>query len=276
MRSRSAARVYQIASRLWLTAAGVSLLLPARARLGYWLPLHLTVAGAVSTQISGAMQTFACALTATPDPPEAVVWAQFSLMTAGAGLLAFGYPTDHPAMVAAGGACLAAGAAVLGWIVWRAWRRALNRRHSLPVASYGAAVASVLLGAAFGALVGSGAVHGETWLALRRAHMTVNVLGWASLTIAGTLVTLLPTVLRVRMPAWHGGATGLLLAGGLSAAVAGLVSGLGPVVAVGTLAYAGGAAGLAWMVVRAARTPRRWPVPLAAKHLLAGVAWFVA
>ena len=68
MRRRGTNAIYNAASRCWLLAAGVSLVLPASARLGYWLPIHLALAGAVSVAISGNMMTFAATLTATPGP----------------------------------------------------------------------------------------------------------------------------------------------------------------------------------------------------------------
>ena len=66
MRPRVTTAVYQTVARTWLTLAAASLLLPQSARLGIWLPLHLTLAGAVATAISGAMQNFMLALTAAP------------------------------------------------------------------------------------------------------------------------------------------------------------------------------------------------------------------
>jgi len=265
-----------VASRLWLTGAGLALLLPARDRLGIWLPLHMTVAGAVSVAISGAMQGFAAALTATPAPRYGVVMAQFVFVNLGAALIAIGYPSGHSLLVAAGGACFLSGMALLGWMVVRAWKRSLNRRHGLPVAMYGAAVTAVLVGGTLGALIGSRAVHDPAlWANLRHAHMTLNVLGWVSLTIAGTQVTLLPTVLRVRMPSWHGAATALLLAGGVATIAAGLALQRAPVAAAGGAVYATGALGVAWMIGRTMAVPRKWPVPLPAKHLVLASAWFV-
>jgi nitrite reductase (NO-forming) len=275
VRPRAAARLYHVASRAWLTAAGLTLLLPDRDRLGIWLPLHLTLAGAVSVAISGSMQGFASALTATPAPPVWTVIAQWTLVNAGVALIGFGYPSGHPALLAFGGACFLFGMAVLAWMVARAWRRGLNRRHALPMAMYGCALLSILTGGTLGALIGGGAVHDPAlWIALRHAHMTVNVLGWVSLTISGTLVTLLPTVLRIRMPTWHGGATALFLVGGVAMIAGGLGLSSAPVAAVGGVAYALGALGLVWMVGRAITSPRRWPVPVSAKHLVLAVCWF--
>ncbi|HEX9124355.1 MAG TPA: hypothetical protein VF984_13530 [Actinomycetota bacterium] len=276
MRPRASARLYYLAARLWLTAAGLALLLPASARRGIWLPLHLTLAGAVTVSISGAMQNFASALTATPSPPASAVWTQFTLVNVGTATLALGYTGDHPALLEAGGAAFLAGIATLGWMVWRAWSKAVNRRHRVPMAMYGCAVLSLLAGGTIGALIGGGAVKDPVlWLSLRRAHMTVNVLGWVSLTIAGTLVTLLPTVLRVRMPAWEGGSTALVFAGGVAMIAAGLALDSRPVAAVGGVAYAIGAVSLLRLAGRALGAPRRWPVPVSAKHLVAAALWFV-
>jgi nitrite reductase (NO-forming) len=229
----------------------------------------------VSTAIAGAMQNFALTLTAAPAPAAWQVAAQFVGVNLGAAMVALGRPLDRPGLLAAGGTVFVASAALLGWLVLRARRIGLNRRHPLPIAMYATAVASVLVGGTLGAIVGSGGVEGGLWLALRRAHLTVNVLGWASLTIAGTLVTLLPTVLRIRMPAWHGRTTGLALVAGVAAIATGLAVRSTPLAAAGGAAFAVGALGVAWMARVAMRTPRRWPVPVAAKHLLLALAWFV-
>ncbi len=267
--------MYQAAARAWLTAAALSLLLPGSARLGIWLPLHLTLAGAVATAISGAEQNFASALTATPPPQQLIVWTQFVAVSAGAAMVAVGYPAGRSGLVAAGGACFVLAMALLGWFVVRAWRLALNRRHAVPVWMYVGAVACVLVGGTIGAAIGSGAVHDPIlWLGLRSAHMTLNVLGFVSGTIVGTLVTLLPTVLRVQMPSWHGGWTAACLLAGAAAAAAGLALRANVVMAAGGIAYLAGATGLVWLIGRVVSTPRTWPIALAAKHLLAGVVWF--
>jgi nitrite reductase (NO-forming) len=275
MRPRRTTLLYQTASRIWLTLAGLSLLLPADRRLGIWLPLHLALAGSASIAISGAMQNFTLALTATDPPPERWVWAQFSTMNLGVALIALGRPLALPGMVAAGGASFVVGAVILFGIVRRARRRALFERHRLPVRMYELAVVCVIAGAFMGALIGSGAVHDvRTYTALRHAHMTINVLAWVSLTIVATLVTLLPSILRVKMPSWRGAATAWLLGGGAVAIAAGLALDATAVTAVGGLCELAGAAGVAWMVLTVLRSPRRWPIAASALHLVAGVAWF--
>ena len=144
---REGTSAYNVAGRLWLLAATVALLLPAGDRLGWWLPLHLALAGAASVTISGNLMAFASALSAGPSPPLGLVWAQFGLVNAGAALIAVGLPTAHPALVATGGMVFLAAMVVLAIGAGGSWRRGLNRRHRLPVAMYGAAWPPSWLGA---------------------------------------------------------------------------------------------------------------------------------
>jgi nitrite reductase (NO-forming) len=274
VRPRSVVALYQTTARVWLSAAALALLLPVRVRLGLWLPLHLALAGAVSTAISGAMQNFVLSLTATPSPPEPVVRSQFGLLTIGVVAIAVGFPTRTPWLVAAGGIVFVGAIGLLGWILLRAWRLCLHHRHRMPLVAYACAIAAVLVGATLGALMGAGAIEGEWYTHARDAHMTVNVLGWASLTVVGTLITLLPTVLRVRMPPWPGFAVLCLLVGGLLAQLLGWDLEAVPVLALGGVAYAAGAVGVILLVVRVARTERAWAIPAAGFHLMAGVVWF--
>lgn len=275
VRPRSIAELYQVAARVWLTAALASLLLPESERIGIWLPLHLTLAGSATAAICGAMQTFVLAMTATKSPSTFKTILQFTLINTGALLIAFGYPSGRSGLVAAGGAAFVIATLILGDIVRVAWKKALNKRHPLPVAMYAAAVGCLLVGGTLGAMVGAHEVTGTTWVALRGAHLTLNVLGWVSLTIAGTLITLLPTVLRVRMPAWRGRATAWALVGGVVGLALGLALRSSPLLAAGGVVYALGACGIAWMAVRVASTPRKWPVPVSAKHLMCALVWFV-
>jgi nitrite reductase (NO-forming) len=275
VRPRATTALYQTTARVWLTLAALALLLPVRWRLGLWLPLHLALAGAVSTAISGAMQNFMLALTASPDPPGWTVRAQYALLVAGVAAIAVGMPAGAPWLTGTGGAAFTVAMAILAWMLWRAWRRSLHRRHPVPMAAYGAAVVFVLLGGALGALMGARVASGELSVHLRHAHMTVNVLGWAALTVVGTMVTFLPTVLRVRMPPARGWVALVLLVGGLLVQLVGWDLTSTPVLAIGGALYAAGS--LAFLVRMGAvlRVERRWAIPLAAFHLLAGIAWFV-
>ncbi|HJR97404.1 MAG TPA: hypothetical protein VJ979_05810 [Actinomycetota bacterium] len=250
--------------------------MPVSWRLGLWLPLHLALAGAISTAISGAMQNFMLALTSTPAPPERLVRAQFLLVTSGAGLIAVGMPTSTTWVTAVGGIAFIAAMAILGWMLRTAWRRALNRRHPMPIAAYACAISFVLLGAAIGAWLGAGAASGGAYLQLKQAHMTANVLGWASLTVVGTLITLLPTVLRLRMPPWPGRAVLALLVTGLILQLAGRIGPSTWLMALGGATYALGALGMVLLVASVLRAERNWAIPAAAFHMMSAIAWLLA
>ncbi|MGZ5297882.1 MAG: hypothetical protein ACXWEZ_13305, partial [Actinomycetota bacterium] len=91
----------------------------------------------------------------------------------------------------------------------------------------------------------------------------------------GTLVTLLPTTLRVRMPRWRGQVALGLFVGGLLVQLLGWGLDLTPMLAAGGIAYAAGSLSLAWLVISVLRVERHWKVPLAGLHMMAAVVWFV-
>lgn len=275
MKPRSITAVYQTAARVWLTLAGLALLLPPERRLALWLPLHLALAGAIATAISGAMQNFMLALTATPAPPAWTTWTQFGLITAGVAAIAVGMPTSTPRLTGVGGACFVVGMGFLAWMLVRSWRRAIVKRHALPMAFYAAALTFVLIGASLGATIGARLASGEMYLHLRRGHMTMNVLGFASLTVVGTLITLLPTVLRVRMVPWRGRTVLVLLVAGIVLQMVGWDTASTLPLAAGGAVYAAGALGVVTLLVATLRIDRTFRPPVAAWHMVAGVAWFV-
>jgi nitrite reductase (NO-forming) len=232
--------------------------------------------GAVSVAISGAMQNFVAALTATGPTPPGPMWAQFCLTNAGAALIVVGRSEGIEPAVGVGGTAFLLGIGLLGAIVLRARRRALHLRHRVPLGMYEAAILCVLAGGAIGIALGTGAVGAASYLDLRNVHMVLNVLGWVSLTITGTLVTLLPTVLRVRMPAWSGRPTRWLFVAGVAVIATGLALGSTPVAATGGVVFVCAVAGLLTMVRRAISIARTWPVPTSARHLFIALAWFAA
>jgi nitrite reductase (NO-forming) len=126
----------------------------------------------------------------------------------------------------------------------------------------------------------------ERWALLKPAHAWLNLLGFVSLVIAGTLLHLLPTVLGGRIVPR---ASGVLAVGGLAAG-APLVAlgftisgGPGPaadlVARAGALAAITGAAALAWHAIEVLRARGRWTTDhgwhrMASVGLLAATAWF--
>lgn len=101
-------RWFQTASRGWLTLAALSLLLSPAARRGMWLPLHLSLTGAASAAIGGAMPWFVTALTASSEPSTVSFLTRFLTTNMGVTCMAV-------AVLAARDRLLSV--LVLGWVI---------------------------------------------------------------------------------------------------------------------------------------------------------------
>lgn len=104
--------------------------------------------------------------------------------------------------------------------------------------------------------------------------MTINVFGWAGMTIVGTAITLLPTILHVRSPQLRAlRSAPWLMAGGLLVVSIAVTTGQSPLAATGMGSYAAGLALFAAHAKGVLATPRRRRIPTAGFHLLAAIAW---
>jgi nitrite reductase (NO-forming) len=266
---------HHFSARVWAAAALVAALLPANLRLGWWLPLHLALAGAVSQLIVGGQLMFSATLGMARGPSRSTVLGQLALLNVGAAGVAAGRIVAEPWVLALGATSFIAGIAWSGVLVHRMWRASPNRKFAVTATSYRLAVVSILLGAGIGAALGTGAFNDASgYLSHRTIHMELNLFGWAGLTIVGTAVTLLPTVLHVRMAPirplrfvpWAMFGALLVIALGLSLAA--------PVVAAaGAVLLAGALMPVAATVRRVLATPRRRRIPVAGFHLLAALGW---
>jgi nitrite reductase (NO-forming) len=240
-----------------------------------WLAIHLLLLGAVSNAIVIWSAHFTAALLRSPAPArrrgEALRLA--ALNTGALAVVAGG--AAGAAWVGVVGAVLVFGAicAHLAWLI-RRLRAALPGRFAVTVHYYLAAAVALLAGIPVGAwmLVVDDASRAR--LVLFHAH--VNLLGWVTLTVLGTVLTLWPTILRTRI------ADGAVIAArtALPVAIAGLVLlAIGvlawwPVLAVGGLALFAVAAVL---VIRpAAQAGRhRPPASFAAWSIAAAAGWLL-
>ncbi|GAA2358569.1 multicopper oxidase domain-containing protein [Dactylosporangium salmoneum] len=240
-----------------------------------WLAIHLLLLGAVSNAIVIWSAHFTAAVLRVPAPAGRRGDA-IRLAVLNAGILAvLTGATVSPAWVGVGGAAavFAAICAHLHWLFARV-RAALPARFAVTAHYYVAAAVALLAGIPVGAwmLVTDDAARPR--LVLFHAH--VNLLGWVTLTVLGTVLTLWPTVLRTRM------ADGAVAAArtALPVAVAGLVvlaAGVlawWPVLAVGGLALTAVAAAL---VIRPAVQVARHkpPATFAAWSLAAAGGWLL-
>ena len=163
---------------------------------GRWLSVHLFTLGVLTNTVMAMSRHFAATLTRTRDNDAGTpLW----LGNVGTAALVGGRVAQLAWLVAAGAAVVAA-AVALNLRSMRSMRRAaVGARFAFVVRSYEWAHAAFLVGAVLGTLLGLGALPGRWYGAGRLAHMHVNVLGFAGLTLLATLVFFGPTMLRARI-----------------------------------------------------------------------------
>ena len=261
----------------YLAAGGVVLALGDRVTGGRWLALHLVLLGAATNAIVVWSEHFAAALLRTAPVAERAATLRALALNLGIVAVLVGIPTGRTGLAAAGAAL--AGVVVLAHALTLAARiaRALPARLSGTVWFYLAAAAALLAGMGLGLwLAGGAAGSADAYVALRLAHVHLNVLGWVGLAVVGTQFTLWPTVLRTHLvPGLEAAVRRSLppLAAGVAVAAAGLAFQQRLVALAGLVAYA---AGLAVALVPFVRTARRRPPRTAAAWMLgAGMAWLV-
>ncbi|MFD6905408.1 MULTISPECIES: multicopper oxidase domain-containing protein [unclassified Streptomyces] len=240
-----------------------------------WLLVHTLLLGAVTNAVVIWSGHFAASVLRLPEANRGAP-AALRLVTLNAGAVAVigGMYTGRWPVVLVG-ASLVAGAvtAHAGWLV-RLLRRALPGRFSMTVRYYIAAAALLPVGAALGVVMARGDLGGDLPERLLLAHEMINLLGWVGLTVAGTLITLWPTMLRTRVAdgAERAGRRALpVLLAGLGAAVAAALFGPPPLAAPGVVVYAAGLviAGVPWVREARAKAPRSF----AAWSVAAGSLW---
>jgi len=134
---------------------------------------------------------------------------------------------------------------------------------------------SIVIGASIGGALGAGFFDdASSYIAHRALHMTLNVFGWAGLTIVGTAVTLLPTILHVRAPSVATlRATPWLMFGGLILLSTGATFDARWIASAGMALYTLGLITFGLYARQILATQRRRKVPTAALHLLAALVW---
>ncbi|MFE6280942.1 multicopper oxidase domain-containing protein [Streptomyces sp. NPDC057877] len=244
----------------------------------YWLLVHTLLLGAVTNAVVIWSGHFAASVLRLPEANRGVpAVLRLAALNAGAIAVIGGLVTGRWAVVLLGG-CLV-GAAVIdhaGWLV-RLLRRALPSRFAMTVRYYVAASALLPVGAALGVVMARGNLAGDLSDRLLIAHEVINLLGWVGLTVAGTLITLWPTMLRTRVAdgAERAARTALpVLLGGLTATVAAALLAPPRLAAPGVAAYAVGLgiAARPWWREARGKAPRSF----AAWSVAAGCLWLGA
>ena len=243
---------------------------------GRWVPLHLFLAGAMASIIGGITTLFAVTWSAAPAPSAASMWVQRVLVAAGATGVVLARSLDWPSEVLwAAAAVFMVGLGLLAVVLVVTVRAGVKRRFDTAVGWYVAALAAALVAAVLGSRFSTAA----TGIGVRSAHVTLNLLGFIGLIIAGTLPSFIATVGRTKMsPRSNEAALRWLLllqAGAVTVAAVGFVTDRRPLAVAGLLAYAVGLGFLA----RRLPAPRQRSLDWAGPRLLAlwaGLAWWTA
>ena len=237
--------------------------------------VHLLLLGAVTNSILVWSWHFAQALLRGPNPGNWGMAARLIGLNVSVALVVVSMVVNVWVLTLVGsigvGLAVAAHAVVLGL---RA-RKALPSRFGPTVWYYVAACLLLPVGAGVGAALASG-VSGEAHVRLLLVHLVVNVLGFVGLTVLGTLMTLLPTMLHTRVAdgaesvARHGAVP--LLAGVLLTA-AGAAAGVMFLCSVGLLIYLGGVIYICVPLAKVVRS--KPPTNFAPLSALAALLWLL-
>ena len=259
---------------VWLVLAVIATLVHRELLMPRWLMIHLLLLGAATHAILVWSQYFSFALlrsrASLADRRRENI--RLILANVGAAMVLVGVPVNlWPVTLI--GAC-----ALVIAVAWHAISIALRLRRSLP-GSFGRTVRFYIVAAVFlvaGATIGTIIALGESSSGFVLAHAIVNLFGWIGLTVAGTVVTLWPTILRTRADehAARGSAQALpLLAGGVVVAAVGSMLGWAPVVGAGVMIYLAGLVVIGLSLARAAKqTP---PRSFAALSVAAALLWWI-
>lgn len=266
---------HNLSARIWATAALAAVPLGSLSGLGWWFPLHLMLLGAITQAIVGGQLMFSATLGLSLGPKRSWTLVQLVLLNIAAAVVITGRLMDQEAVLASGVGLFCA---VIGWVLWqthRMWSHSVNRRFAITGTFYRLAAASLLLGASIGGALGMGAFdERSSYIAHRAVHMILNVFGWAGMTIVGTAITLLPTILHVRAPdlgAVRRAPWFMFL--GLMVMATGATTAFAPVGGVGMGIYLVGLATFGVYLKQVLSTPSRRQIPTAAFHLIGAMVW---
>ncbi|MCB0966100.1 MAG: hypothetical protein KDB37_04640 [Ilumatobacter sp.] len=257
----------------FVVATALAMLVPART--GVWVPLHLFLAGALTSAIATVTQMLAVTWSASPAPPRRVVTSQQWVLAVGATLVVVGRESRHDVWTAVGGALVTLALTAVIAILIHVRRAARTPRFAPAIDAYVLALAGALTGIALGIGLGTGFLGTEA----RNAHVLMNLFAFVGVVIAGTLPYFAATQERSKMAASatphriRAVAAGLWLSAVAAASAAAL--GLASATRIALAAYGVGLAALTTLLPEPQRKHFTWAGPRL-YQLFAGIAWWLA
>lgn len=243
-----------IPTALWLVLTVIAVLAHRSIPAPHWLMIHLLLLGAITHAILVWSQYFSFALlrskaTLTDRRHQNV---RLALSNGGATLVFLGVPLGVWPLSLVGAALLIIAVGWHGLSLFRRARRSMPGRFGRVIRFYIVAAGMLVIGAGLGGWLAQGTDAPNLVL----AHALLNVLGWIGIVVAGTVVTLWPTILRTR--ADEGAASGAaralpFLAAGVLVAAAGAAFDWLPLLGLGLAGYFAGLLFIGISLWRAAR-----------------------
>ena len=236
--------------------------------------VHMALVGGVAQMIFGAMLTFIPPLLMVPFEEKKSRAFQYVLLNGGAGGLLVGFGISDLTVVGFSGAAVGLVFLILFFDVIGMVKKSVQRT-GLNLWFYGLAVLALFAGIGLAELIAFGAFQPDAMNLARLAHLHLNLMGFVTLTIVGTMHNLFPTVAGSRL---YSDRLAIAAFAALPLGVAALVSGFiiaeplfqviaGFVLFAGALCYG-------WNILRtwlAAETRLSLPV----LHLLCATGWLV-
>lgn len=165
-----------------------------------WLLVHLLFLGVITNLIFFWSLHFTTTLLRRPNPEnDRGYWFRIALLNIGIISVIFGRITNHRKILIAGAFLVIASSALHTLIISKEMQRSLPTRFIKVPRFYLSGALFLILGAILGARL-SQLSESEHKSALLIAHYCANILGWVGLTVAGTFITFIPTMLRQRLP----------------------------------------------------------------------------
>jgi hypothetical protein len=241
-----------------------------------WLLIHLLLLGAVTNAVLIWSAHFTAAILRTPVPRTRRAEAgRLAVANAGVVAVLVGGSVGPAWIGVVGAALLFAAIAAHLYALAVHLRHALPARYAITVRYYLAAAVALLTGIPAGAWMLMIPDDQRPRLLLFHAH--VNLLGFVTLTVLGTLLTLWPTVLRTRMvdsaPAATRRALPVSLTGLVLVAV-GVLAWWPVLAATGLVCFAAAVTLVAVPVLATAR--QRTPASFPTWSIAAGLGWLLA
>ncbi|TRZ84725.1 MAG: hypothetical protein D4R83_08015 [Streptomycetaceae bacterium] len=165
-----------------------------------WILVHLLLLGAITNLIFVWSSHFTFTMLRLPaDSDRKPYLIRVIFLNVGVVLIIMGKIQEFKFLMAVGAVLVVISASLHAQSLFRHMSKALPSRFKRIPRFYIVSALFLVLGGTLGGFLSQG-LKGETKYQLLFAHYSANIFGWIGITVAGTLITLIPTMLRTQLP----------------------------------------------------------------------------